>query len=67
MGHGLTAFVSGFKITMVPGLDAAATNADVLTLVQRGGLTLSLIHILRHKDTSEEGGEIFTGSDRSPE
>ena len=24
---------------MVPGLDAAATNADVLTLVQRGGLT----------------------------
>lgn len=39
LGHGLTAFVSGFKITMVPGLDAAATNADVLTLVQRGGLT----------------------------
>ena len=39
LSHGLTAFVSGFKITMVPGLDAAVTNADVLTLVQRGGLT----------------------------
>lgn len=39
LNHGLTAFASGFKITIVPGLDAATTNADVLTLVQRGGLT----------------------------
>lgn len=37
--NGLTAFVSGFKITMVPGIDAATANADVLTLIQRGGLT----------------------------
>lgn len=36
---GLTAFVSGFKITMVPGMDAETTNASVLTLIQRGGLT----------------------------
>ena len=39
LGSGLTAFVSGFKITMVPGMDAATTNANVLTLIQRGGLT----------------------------
>lgn len=37
--NGLTAFVSGFKISMVPGIDAASANADVLTLIQRGGLT----------------------------
>lgn len=36
---GLTAFVSGFKITMVPGMDAGTVNASVLTLIQRGGLT----------------------------
>lgn len=36
---GLTAFISGFKITMVPGMEAATTNASVLTLIQRGGMT----------------------------
>ena len=40
--NGLTAFVSGFKITMVPGIDAATANADVLTLIQRGGLTYTI-------------------------
>lgn len=37
--NGLTACVSGFKIGMVPGMTAETTNASVLTLIQRGGLT----------------------------
>lgn len=39
LNNGLTAFVSGFSVTMVPGIEAANVNENVLTLIQRGGLT----------------------------
>ena len=59
--NGFTAFATGFKVDLA-GIDAAVTDANILTLLQRGGLSsmsnivLTIFCAYAYAGISEEAG-----------
>jgi NhaC family Na+:H+ antiporter len=47
IGNVITAGYSGFKLSMIPGVDAATVPASITTLVERGGMTSMMTTVLK--------------------